>query len=37
MTLLRAIETDYAGTPWAYFAEIVNQRQLGMTWIAKTY
>jgi hypothetical protein len=34
--LLRAIERDYAGTPWAYFAEREIQRSLGLMWAVKT-
>jgi hypothetical protein len=32
--LLQRIQTDYAGTPWAYFAERESRRELGMAWSA---
>jgi hypothetical protein len=35
LKLLKGIQTDYAGTPWAYFAERESQRLLGMRWVAK--
>jgi hypothetical protein len=35
LKLLKGIQADYAGTPWAYFAERESQRPLGMRWVAK--
>jgi hypothetical protein len=33
--LLKKMQEDHAGTPWAYFAERDSKRDLGMAWVAK--
>lgn len=35
MKLLERIQQDHPGTPWAHFAGLEKNRNLGMTWMAK--
>jgi hypothetical protein len=35
LSLLKKIQEDHPGTPWAYFAELESRRDLGMEWAAK--